>query len=170
MRITSTLLAQLLGAGRTNLSNQFQDGHHLLDLHCVAVTPLPGSPARTLEQIQARLSDEDHQQINSDSYSGTCPQRARVLARHARRAGAVLLEPGIDNHPRLRCDSLLGQGGNRRRTGSTAHGEEMTNCCNCWWSTSKRPAIGCIDMRRPSALAPANTADPSLAGRSGPTT
>lgn len=58
--ITSTLLAQLLGVGRTNLSNQFQDGHRLLDLHRVAVTPLPGSPARTLEQIQARLSGEDH--------------------------------------------------------------------------------------------------------------
>jgi hypothetical protein len=58
--ITSTFLAQLLGVGRTNLSNQFQDGHRLLDLHRVVVTPLPGSPARTLEQIRARLSDEDH--------------------------------------------------------------------------------------------------------------
>ncbi|MFC9914675.1 ISAzo13 family transposase, partial [Streptomyces sp. NPDC127197] len=53
--ITSTLLAQLLGVGRTNLSNQFQDGHRLLDLHRVVVTPLPGSPARTLEQLKARL-------------------------------------------------------------------------------------------------------------------
>src|SRR5262249_27380824 len=58
--ITSTLLAQLLGVTRTNLSNQFQDGHRLLDLHRIAVTPLPGSPARTLEQLQIRLPDEDH--------------------------------------------------------------------------------------------------------------
>jgi hypothetical protein len=58
--ITSTLLAQLLGVGRTNLSNQFQDGNRLLDLHRVVFTPLPGAPVRTLEQIRARLSDEDH--------------------------------------------------------------------------------------------------------------
>jgi hypothetical protein len=57
--ITSTLLAQLLGVTRTNLSNQFQDGHRLLDLHRIAVTPLPGSPARTLEQLRVRLPDED---------------------------------------------------------------------------------------------------------------
>ncbi|MGX4695376.1 hypothetical protein [Streptomyces sp. JNUCC 63] len=54
--VTSTLLAQLLGVTRTNLSNQFQDGHRLLDLHQISVTPLPGSPARTLEQLRARLS------------------------------------------------------------------------------------------------------------------
>lgn len=60
---TSTLLAQLLEVGRTNLSNQFQDGHRLLDLHQIAVTPLPGSPARTLEQLQARLTPtEDRSQ------------------------------------------------------------------------------------------------------------
>ncbi len=53
--VTSTLLAQLLNVGRTNLPNQFQDGHRLLDLHRVAVTPLPGTPARTLAQLQARL-------------------------------------------------------------------------------------------------------------------
>ncbi|WP_432129391.1 ISAzo13 family transposase [Streptomyces sp. bgisy082] len=53
--ITSTLLAQLLGVTRTNLSNQFQDGHRLLDLHRIVVTPLPGSPARTLEQLRVRL-------------------------------------------------------------------------------------------------------------------
>ena len=58
--ITSTLLAQLLGVTRTNLSNQFQDGHRLLDLHRIAVTPLHGAPARTLEQLRARLPDEDH--------------------------------------------------------------------------------------------------------------
>ena len=58
--ITSTLLAQLLGVTRTNLSNQFQDGHRLLDMHRIAVTPLPGSPARTLEQLRVRLPDEDH--------------------------------------------------------------------------------------------------------------
>lgn len=52
---TSTLLAQLLNVTRTNLSNQFQDGHRLLDLHRIAVTPLPGTPARTLAQLQARL-------------------------------------------------------------------------------------------------------------------
>ncbi|MFI6730520.1 hypothetical protein [Streptomyces atratus] len=59
--VISTFLAQLLGVGRTNLSNQFQDGHRLLDLHQSVVTPLPGSPARTLERIQARLtSPEEH--------------------------------------------------------------------------------------------------------------
>ncbi|GGU57733.1 hypothetical protein GCM10010259_56040 [Streptomyces daghestanicus] len=59
--ITSTLLAQLLGVTRTNLSNQFQDGHRLLDLHRIVVTPLPGSPARTHEQLRIRLPDENHQ-------------------------------------------------------------------------------------------------------------
>lgn len=58
--ITSTLLAQLLGVTRTNLSNQFQDGHRLLDLHRIAVTPLPGPPARTLEQLRVRSPDEEH--------------------------------------------------------------------------------------------------------------
>jgi hypothetical protein len=52
---TSTLMAQLLNVTRTNLSNQFQDGHRLLDLHRIEVTPLPGTPARTLAQLQARL-------------------------------------------------------------------------------------------------------------------
>jgi hypothetical protein len=56
---TSTLLAQLLGVTRTNLSNQFQDGHRILDLHRIAVTPLPGSPARTLEQLHARLASAE---------------------------------------------------------------------------------------------------------------
>ncbi|MFG2199471.1 ISAzo13 family transposase [Kitasatospora sp. NPDC048715] len=55
--ITGTLLAQLLGVTRTNLSNQFQDGHRLLDLHRVVVTPLPGAPARTLEQLRALLPE-----------------------------------------------------------------------------------------------------------------
>jgi hypothetical protein len=59
--ITSTLLAQLLGVTRTNLSNQFQDGHRLLDLHRIVVTPLPGSPARTHEQLRIHLPDENHQ-------------------------------------------------------------------------------------------------------------
>jgi hypothetical protein len=58
--ITSTLLAQLLGVTRTNLSNQFQDGHGLLDLHRIAITPLPGSPARIHEQVRVRLPDENH--------------------------------------------------------------------------------------------------------------
>lgn len=52
---TSTLLAELLNVTRTNLSNQFQDGHRLLDLHRVVVAPLPETPARTLAQLQARL-------------------------------------------------------------------------------------------------------------------
>jgi len=59
--ITSTLLAQLLGVTRTNLSNQFQDGHRLLDLHRIVVTPLPGSPARTLEQLRAHLPEKIHE-------------------------------------------------------------------------------------------------------------
>jgi hypothetical protein len=58
--ITSTLLAELLGVTRTNLSNQFQDGHRLLDLHRIVVTPLPGSPARSLEQIRSHLPDKVH--------------------------------------------------------------------------------------------------------------
>lgn len=53
---TSTLLAQLLGVTRTNLSNQFHDGHRILDLHRIDVSPIPGSPARTLEQLQGRLT------------------------------------------------------------------------------------------------------------------
>ncbi|NKY31324.1 hypothetical protein [Nocardia gamkensis] len=44
--VTSTLLAQLLGVTRTNLSNQFRDGHRILDLHRIDVSPVPGSPAR----------------------------------------------------------------------------------------------------------------------------
>ncbi|MGW6805709.1 hypothetical protein [Streptomyces sp. NPDC055039] len=56
---TSTLLAQLLNVTRTNLSNQFQDGRRLLDLHRIAVTPLPGTPARTLAQLQAHLPPRD---------------------------------------------------------------------------------------------------------------
>ncbi|MEU3620517.1 hypothetical protein ABZ725_50980 [Streptomyces sp. NPDC006872] len=54
--MTSTFLAQLLGVTRTNLSNQFQDGNRLLDLHRVVVAPLPGSAARTLEQLHARMT------------------------------------------------------------------------------------------------------------------
>ncbi|GAA3599791.1 hypothetical protein GCM10022419_099680 [Nonomuraea rosea] len=58
---TSTLLAHLLGVTRTNLSNQFQDGHRLLNLHKISVTPIPGSPARTLEQLQGHIaSTDDH--------------------------------------------------------------------------------------------------------------
>jgi hypothetical protein len=51
-------MAQLLGVTRTNLSNHFQDGHRLLDLHRIAVTPLPDAPARTLEQLRLRLPNE----------------------------------------------------------------------------------------------------------------
>ncbi|WP_425297894.1 ISAzo13 family transposase [Nocardia abscessus] len=54
--VTSTLLAQLLGVTRTNLSNQFRDGHRILDLHRIDVSSMPGSPARTLEQLRARLT------------------------------------------------------------------------------------------------------------------
>ncbi len=57
--VTSTLLAQLLNVTRINLSNQFQDGHRLLDLHRIAVTPLPGTPARTLAQLQTHLPSRD---------------------------------------------------------------------------------------------------------------
>ncbi|MFF8034755.1 MULTISPECIES: hypothetical protein [unclassified Streptomyces] len=57
--LTSTLLAQLLNVGRTDLSHQFQDGHRLLDLHRIAVTPLPGAPARTLAQLRARPPSRD---------------------------------------------------------------------------------------------------------------
>ncbi|MFF0001089.1 hypothetical protein [Streptomyces avermitilis] len=49
--VTTTLLAQLLGLTRTHVSNQVQDGNRLLDLHEVVVSPLPGSAARTLEQL-----------------------------------------------------------------------------------------------------------------------
>ncbi|MFB7029997.1 MULTISPECIES: hypothetical protein [unclassified Streptomyces] len=59
--ITSTLLAQLLGATRTSLSNQFQDGHRLLVLHRIVVTLLPGSPAQTLEQLRVRLPCANYQ-------------------------------------------------------------------------------------------------------------
>jgi len=54
--VTTTFLAQLLGVTRTNLSNQFQDGNRLLDLHQVVVSPLPGSAARTLEQLHTRAT------------------------------------------------------------------------------------------------------------------
>jgi hypothetical protein len=54
--VTSTLLAKLLGVTRTNLSNQFRDGHRILDLHRIDVSPMPGSPACTLDQLRARLT------------------------------------------------------------------------------------------------------------------
>jgi hypothetical protein len=54
--VTMTFLAQLLGVNRTNLSIQYQDGKRLLDLHRILVTPLPGSAARTLEQLHARAT------------------------------------------------------------------------------------------------------------------
>jgi hypothetical protein len=40
------------------------------------------------------------------------------------------------------------------RTGTTSHGEFVMNCCNRWWSTPSRAAIGCIDLRRPSSISP----------------
>ena len=52
--VTMTFLAQLLGVNRTNLSIQYQDAKRLLDLHRILITPIPGSPARTLEQLHAR--------------------------------------------------------------------------------------------------------------------
>lgn len=42
------------------------------------------------------------------------------------------------------------------------------NCCNCWWSTARRSAIGCIDFRRPSSGCPADTARPWPADPAGP--
>jgi hypothetical protein len=54
--VTMTFLAQLLGGNRTNLSIQYQDAKLLLDLHRILVTPIPGSPARTLEQLHARTT------------------------------------------------------------------------------------------------------------------
>jgi hypothetical protein len=30
----------------------------------------------------------------------------------------------------------------------------VTNCCNCWWSTPNRAAIGRIDLRLPSNINP----------------
>lgn len=57
---TSTLMAQMLSVTRTNLSNQFQDGHRILDLHRIPVTPIPGSPARTLQQLQTRLTSAEN--------------------------------------------------------------------------------------------------------------
>lgn len=51
------LLAALL---RRRKAIQFQDGHRLLDLRRIVVTPLPGSPARTLEQLRDHLPDEVH--------------------------------------------------------------------------------------------------------------
>ncbi|XUL93930.1 hypothetical protein ACQ86D_51030 [Streptomyces galilaeus] len=53
-------MAQMLGVTRTNLSNQFQDGHRILDLHRTTVTPMPGSPARTLQQLQTRLTPAEN--------------------------------------------------------------------------------------------------------------
>lgn len=57
---TSTLMAQILSVTRTNLSNLFQDGHRILDLHRIPVTPIPGSPARTLQQLQTRLTSVEN--------------------------------------------------------------------------------------------------------------
>ncbi|MEY9988292.1 hypothetical protein ABIE67_000324 [Streptomyces sp. V4I8] len=54
--MTMTFLAQLLGVNRTNLSIQYQDAKRLLDLHQILVTPIPGSPARALEQLHARTT------------------------------------------------------------------------------------------------------------------
>ncbi len=76
---TSTLLAQLLGITRTNLSNQFRDGHRILDLHRIDVSPMPGSPARTLEQLQARLTIATQPKINSNSNLRTSPGPDREL-------------------------------------------------------------------------------------------
>ncbi len=53
---TSTLTAQLLGVTRVNLSSQFRDGHRILDPYRSAVAPISGSPARMLQQLQARLA------------------------------------------------------------------------------------------------------------------
>lgn len=54
--VTMTFLAQLLGVKRANLSVQYQDGKRLLDLHQVLAAPLPGSAARTMEQLHTRAT------------------------------------------------------------------------------------------------------------------
>ncbi|ANS70394.1 rhodopirellula transposase family protein [Streptomyces lincolnensis] len=54
--VTMTFLAQLLGVNRTSLSIQYQDAKRILDLHWILVTPIPGSPARTWEQLHARTT------------------------------------------------------------------------------------------------------------------
>jgi len=59
--VTMTFLAQLLGVNRTNLSNQYQDAKRLLDLHQVLLTPLPGSAARTSEQLNVRATPTEAQ-------------------------------------------------------------------------------------------------------------
>jgi hypothetical protein len=53
-------MAQMLGVTRTHLSNQLQDGHRILNLHRIPVTPMPGSPARTLQQLQTRLTSVEN--------------------------------------------------------------------------------------------------------------
>ncbi|WP_171076175.1 hypothetical protein [Streptomyces sp. YIM 121038] len=58
--VTSTLMAHLLGVTRTNLSNQFQDGHRILDLHKIDITSMSGSPARTLDQLKTRLGPAEN--------------------------------------------------------------------------------------------------------------
>ncbi|MFI5689499.1 IS701 family transposase [Streptomyces sp. NPDC051636] len=78
---TSTLLAQLLGVTRTNLSNQFQDGHRLLDLHRIAITPIPGSPAAPVNNCRPAFRTASRSpQINPDSYSFTSPRPHRELS------------------------------------------------------------------------------------------
>lgn len=57
---TTTLMAQLLGVKRTNLNMQFRDGHRILDLHRLDITPIPGTPARTPSQLNARAEPADH--------------------------------------------------------------------------------------------------------------
>ena len=46
------------------------------------------------------------------------------------------------------------QGLQQLLSSSTWAVEEETNCCNPWWSTPSRSAIGCIDLRRPSSSNP----------------
>lgn len=52
--------------------------------------------------------------------------------------------------------SVATTNGNRRvaDNGSTGQDEEETNCCRRWWSIPSRPAMGCIDFRRPSSIKP----------------
>jgi hypothetical protein len=88
---TSTLLAQLLGVTRTNLSNQFQDGHRILDLHRIAITPIPGLPHALSSNCKPALGlPRTAPQIHSDSYSITGPRGAGVLPLHTDRMRALL--------------------------------------------------------------------------------
>ena len=62
----------------------------------------------------------------------TFPSVAEVLPGDPGDAGPSLDEPGVIDHPRLRLNDRDRLAGELPRTGSTGHGDEDTNCCNCW--------------------------------------